>query len=244
MTNIEFSSEFDILYNNIMSNQAPGLSEYEKSVVLTIASEQIVKNYFDPQSNPKGYGFDDSEKRQVDLSSLIRTGSSQNGTIEDVTNSLTITKIDYRSSLYQLPSNILIPIQENIWMNNRQLPYQIVSITAEEYQRVMQRPYKQPLKNQVWRVTQGQSNTMIVEIIPHTNDIIDDYRMRYIKLPEPIILTDLTDWNITIRGKSQESQTDLIEEIHLDVLNRAVEIAKASYQGDLPSIVQLNQRTE
>ena len=29
MTNSEFSNEFDILYNNIMSNQAPGIDEYE-----------------------------------------------------------------------------------------------------------------------------------------------------------------------------------------------------------------------
>jgi hypothetical protein len=37
MTNQEFINEFDILYNNIMSNQAPGLDEYEKSVYLTLA---------------------------------------------------------------------------------------------------------------------------------------------------------------------------------------------------------------
>ena len=30
MTASEFSQEFDILYNNIASNQAPGLTEYEK----------------------------------------------------------------------------------------------------------------------------------------------------------------------------------------------------------------------
>ena len=29
MTNQEFSNEFDILYNNVTSNQAPGLDEYE-----------------------------------------------------------------------------------------------------------------------------------------------------------------------------------------------------------------------
>jgi hypothetical protein len=37
MTNPEFSDEFDIYYNNITSNQAPGLNEYEKSVFLTEA---------------------------------------------------------------------------------------------------------------------------------------------------------------------------------------------------------------
>ena len=37
MTNQEFSNEFDILYNNVASNQAPGLDEYEKAVFLTNA---------------------------------------------------------------------------------------------------------------------------------------------------------------------------------------------------------------
>ena len=36
MTITEFSNQFDVLYNNITSNQAPGLNEYEKSVFLTI----------------------------------------------------------------------------------------------------------------------------------------------------------------------------------------------------------------
>ena len=46
MTNKEFSYEFDILYNNIMSNQAPGLDDYEKSVFLTKAQEEIIINYY------------------------------------------------------------------------------------------------------------------------------------------------------------------------------------------------------
>ena len=37
MTLEEFSNEFDILYNNSMSNAAPGVDEYEKSVFLTKA---------------------------------------------------------------------------------------------------------------------------------------------------------------------------------------------------------------
>ena len=46
MTLEEFSLEFDILYNNITSNQAPGLSELEKSIFLTLAQEAIVKQYY------------------------------------------------------------------------------------------------------------------------------------------------------------------------------------------------------
>lgn len=46
MINPEFSIEFDILYNNISSNKAPGLNEYEKSVFLTKAQEQIVTELY------------------------------------------------------------------------------------------------------------------------------------------------------------------------------------------------------
>ena len=72
MTNQEFSNEFDILYNNIMSNAAPGLDEYEKSVFLTKAQDEILKNYFNPKGNKYTEGFDDSEKRQIDFSMLIK----------------------------------------------------------------------------------------------------------------------------------------------------------------------------
>lgn len=37
MTLQEFSDQFDLLYNNISSDQALGLTEYEKSVFLTKA---------------------------------------------------------------------------------------------------------------------------------------------------------------------------------------------------------------
>ncbi len=77
MTIQEFSDQFDVLYNNIISNQAPGLNEYEKSLFLTKAEKEIVKNYFTAQSkgNNIGQGFDDSAKRQADFSILMKTGS-------------------------------------------------------------------------------------------------------------------------------------------------------------------------
>lgn len=46
MKTSEFSNEFDILYNNISNNAAPGVSEYEKSVFLTMAQEQVIKDVY------------------------------------------------------------------------------------------------------------------------------------------------------------------------------------------------------
>ena len=87
MTIQEFSDQFDVLYNNIMSNQAPGLDEYEKSVFLTKAQDEIIKNYFNPKHNKTVEGFDDSEKRQIDFSQLMR--------VAEVTSPNTISYSDF-----------------------------------------------------------------------------------------------------------------------------------------------------
>ena len=41
-TTTEWRIEFDLLYNNILSDQAPGLNDYERSVILTQAQEEVV----------------------------------------------------------------------------------------------------------------------------------------------------------------------------------------------------------
>jgi len=71
----EFSGQFDLQFNNITSNQAPGLNEHEKSVFATKAEKEVVKNYFSSNSagNTLKEGFDDSAKRQADFSMLLKT---------------------------------------------------------------------------------------------------------------------------------------------------------------------------
>lgn len=105
---IEFSNAFDIYWNNISSNQAPGLDLYEKSSFLTKAQNELVKNYFDPNSkgNSLGKGFDESAIRQMDFSNLLES-------IEKApTNDIPV--IDHRAEVYELPTNIFIIINEEI----------------------------------------------------------------------------------------------------------------------------------
>ena len=75
MTTQEFTDQFDILYNNITSNQAPGLDEYEKSVFLTIAQDDIVKGYYNLKGNKFAEGYGDNPKRDIDFSMLIKVKS-------------------------------------------------------------------------------------------------------------------------------------------------------------------------
>ena len=74
----EMDNMFDVLYNNITSNQAPGLNAYEKSIFLTKGQNELLKNYFNPKSkgNNTQEGFDGSAKRQVDFSMLTTVATT------------------------------------------------------------------------------------------------------------------------------------------------------------------------
>lgn len=318
MTTPEFSNEFDVLYNNVMSNQAPGLDEYEKSVFLTKAQSEILKNYFNPKGNKYGEGFDDNEKRQIDFSNIMRSitltsSSGSTGTINtaeigttdvvvtgvvrksdselidfnkltagtyaisnkttysfeitiativyvitvnsDISavtgsfvitaTSVTINKIDSRSVLYQMPTDIMFILNENLITTGNKL-LTIVPLRFDEYSRLMSKPYKRPLKNQAWRLMNSVSTGKTVEVITNLGDNISLYTIRYVKRPRPIVLVNLADTysNVSINGISTISECELDPILHPEILQRAVELAKAAYTGDIKSSVELGQRNE
>lgn len=328
MTNQEFSNEFDVLYNNIMSNQAPGLDEYEKSVFLTKAQDEIVKNYFNSKGNKYQEGFDGSEKRQIDFSMLIVTEA-----VHEATVSPTPLFPLQHTKLFSIPDRILMFINESLAVERDGVPtyLTVVPLDYKEYNRLMSKPYKRPLKNQAWRILtntttisettstnylsitsilanlkemEGNYNVIyntikdkaitfggttdartvlvdnvtlqkngktgtenilnikdlvmtniksyinvtnstkssVVELIPGPNDTISTYTIRYVKRPRAIILTDLE--GVTLDGITTRQECELDPILHQEILQRAVELAKAAYTGDINSQVQMGQRSE
>lgn len=244
MTTQEFSNEFDVLYNNIMSNQAPGLDEYEKSVFLTKAQLEILKNYFNPKGNKYGQGFDENAKRQIDFSTLITVAKPSQYTPEGG-----YVKFDDRSQLYKMPQDILLMLNEtgiNTVDGVKRL-ISIIPMNYEEYARLMSKPWKQPLKNQGWRLFQSIGGVdFISEVVIKYNSSLTDYKIRYVKRPKPIILANLADEysNVSIEGINTITECELDPILHPEILQRAVELAKSAYTGDLKSSVELGQRSE
>lgn len=138
----EFSTEFDVLFNNITSNQAPGLNEYEKSVFLTKAQSQLINEYFNNRTDGVGGGFDGSQKRQYEFSSLINTVT--------LTPTRSVSKLDERSVTYIFPSDYFLSVNEII--KDGKYQYSIFPITYAEYQTLMLKPYNFPVKRAVWRL--------------------------------------------------------------------------------------------
>ena len=237
MTNQEFSNEFDVLYNNIMSNAAPGLDEYEKSVFLTKAQDEIVKNYFNPKGNKYQEGFDDNEKRQIDFSMIIRTKSYSDFTLalfDNKSNSKRIT----------LDKDIMMFINEfaDVTRGEEVTRLTVIPVSYKEYARLMSKPYKRPLKYQAWRILDTTANNNEAELVIGPRDTLSKYNVRYIKRPQAIILDDLD--GVTLDGKSTKQECELDPILHQEILQRAVELAKAAYTGDINSSVQMGQRSE
>lgn len=245
MTILEFSDQFDVLYSNITSNQAPGLNEYEKSLFLTKAEKEIVKNYFTANSkgNTIGQGFDDSAKRQADFSVLMKVSKCTSATITD--------KIDDRSTAFEYPDDVFIVINESVKVGDT--IKQVIPLRYDEYTRLMSKPFKRPLKNQVWRLinkgdvdTQGKA-TKTVEIIAGPSESVSSYSVRYVRVPAPIIVGNLD--TLSIDGETAVSTKCEIDPIlHEDILQRAVELAKIAWtatgQDNAQMVLQAGQRSE
>lgn len=238
MTNAEFSNEFDVLYNSITSNQAPGLDEYEKSVFLTKAQSDIIREYFNSRVDATNGGFDGSQKRQYDFSGLIKTN------VAALIASTPPAPLNPRAKYYAFPEDYFLSINEGILVGNTDY-YSVISISYADYEKLMQKPYPYPPKKAVWRiftnVIKGTENGNTVskvcaEIIgkfPADTGLV--YKIRYVKKPNPIILVDLSGEGLTIEGKSTKTECELPSQLHKEILEKAVTLAKITYQAGTTS---------
>ncbi len=170
MTKKEFTDGFDLLYNNITSYQAPGLNAYEKSFFLTKAERELVKNRYNPKSNNKQEGFDDTAKRQYDFSTLIR----YNNLLQVSTG---LDKFDFRSKEFLWSDDMFIILNEQLADVETESISVVKPISFDEYDRLMQKPYKYPVKGQVWRLitNQGYSEQVTTNVsLCRTGDISRD----------------------------------------------------------------------
>ena len=241
MTTQEFTDQFDILYNNITSNQAPGLDEYEKSVFLTIAQDDIVKGYYNLKGNKFAEGYGDNPKRDIDFSMLIKVKSysldpndqsAPSG--QEAIHPLPQFDTHMNAVSVEFPTDILFVINEQliVYRDEKRVPLQVVPLNYMEYTRLMSRPYKRPLVNQAWRISNDYDKRRQVDLVPGASDGVYKYIIRYIRRPNKIVL-DLDNWN--------DTPCELDPELHLEILKRAVELAKSAYIGDLTSGISLGQ---
>ena len=375
MTLEEFSTEFDVLYNSITSNAAPGFNDYEKSVLLTLAQEELIKSYFVANNNTTGVGLDGSQKRHYDFSTLIKIKSLKN-IIYDIITARDKVNIPFlkkdTNAVFLIPNDVFLILNEHLIAKDNN--YIVFPISYDTYNLLMSKPFPYPNKRQAWRldssingeiaatkvihvsddkdissknitfesiyhkplnieinikngnflsdfvvvseskeavnITLKLSNTVnnnMVDISDYMFQLMDantlkrkgldkyikplkqdysitsvgkigtykaeipavtdlqgnyknvgifniiyypketpfdtSYKLRYVKVPRPIILSDLTDLELSIRDRREQSTCELPDEMHPEILKRAVELAKAYYIGDLQSQLAIGKKS-
>lgn len=225
MTCEEFSLEFDLLYNNIMSNKAPGLSEYEKSLFLTQAQESIVLDIY---SGKYGDSFERTEETTSYLNQLLKQRTYNNGEFAEG------NKLDTRSVFVTLPEDIWFKTGETATIMDDSYKCQVdglrevmvFPVTQDTLVRTKRSPFRGPNERRILRLDSGKNQ---VELI--SNYEIFTYTVRYLSRPEPIILKELPQ-GLTIGGKSSPQTCLLNTAIHKAILSKAVLIAKSSWESE------------
>lgn len=231
------------------------LDEYEKSVLLTQAQDIILKQYF--QRTSAGEGFDDSARRQTDFSSLITVEdcvAESDATKPKYDDRSLVFKVPVNNAASPATTKVLLILNEKLCIKETPTggtgavvkQCVVVPINYKEYDRQMSKAFSQPLKKQAWRLTQDNDDSnadLYAEIIPtdafntykntevtgKTKEFV--YRMRYLRRPKPIILTNLAqDYqeDLDIDGYKEVSECELNPILHMDILTKAVELAMST----------------
>ncbi len=232
MTTKEFSDEFDTLldsyrainsFGNTSSEVSINLDEYEKSVFLTQAQEELVKKLYNG-FNIDSQSFEDTEESRKYLANFIKTVVITNKTTGK-------TGLSTNSIFYTLPDEVLFITYESVkfdntntptWINGRSAS--VVPVKQDEYFKISNSPYKGPNSRRVLRL---DIDLVVVEILSVYG--IASYTVRYLAKPNPIILTTLTP-NTSINGLTVVTECTMNPILHREILKRAVELA---YQSKL-----------
>lgn len=225
-------------------------------------SYTLVSDKTDKDGKPVYSRTETSVSTPQSTSSYIEAYDSEGNVLKDEGGNILYTKNDgtdisgFGTPLFDtrpnsksitLPSRLMFAINEMVEVNrnNNTVLLQVIPIKFDEYSRLMSKPYKRPLKYQAWRLT---NNDVVnkADIVVGPTDILTKYTIRYVRRPNPIIISNLDD--LTIEGKGDTLACELDPILHEEILQRAVELAKIAWtntgQDNLQAVMQAGQRSE
>ena len=215
----EFSNSFDTLLQPYIAKESfseqnnLAFDEYEKSIFLTKAQEQIVLELYQE--------LEQSEEVRKYLSNLIKTDNYVPVGEQDET----LINNNFKSYKVEISNDILFMIYEQCTLNdeNNCINNKIISVVPtihDDLDKVLKNPFKSPNNRKVIRLDFDNK----IELISKYN--ISNYKVRYLKKPNPIILVKLEDLNIDKKQEVSNGETNPI--LHERIVQRAVQLAVQS----------------
>lgn len=221
----EWSLEFDLLWNNIMSDKAPGVNEYEKSVFLTRAEWGVHVALY---NGKLGDSFEETEELTAYLNSMVSQSECREASgVQHIVSS---------SQVFELPDDCLFRTLEICKVSVDgcgEMDAVVVPVTQDEFWRTWRNPFKGANERRVLRLSFGETESYGsgVEHYNYSELIskypVTSYVVRYLKKPEPIILADLDEWGASIDGQTKPKTCLMPEALHQTILTEAVKLAKA-----------------
>ena len=217
----EFSNSFDTLLQPYIAKESfseqnnLAFDEYEKSIFLTKAQEQIVLELYQE--------LEQSEEVRKYLSNLIKTDNYIPVGEQDET----LINNTFKSYKVEISNDILFMIYEQCTLSdeNNCINNKIVSVVPtihDDLDKVLKNPFKSPNNRKVIRLDFDNK----IELISKYN--ISNYKVRYLKKPNPIILVALED-NLSINnGDTKVSNGETNPILHERIVQRAVQLAVQS----------------
>ena len=220
-------------YGEDSSKATIALNEYEKSVFLTKAQDEIFLNLYNGK-NVYGDYFEGTEELRRYLNNLVRTKVL---TEEDQINYLDTTKLSNDSIIYDIEETTAFITLEQVTLTNtsssvsdkcKEFDATVYPVTQDEYARVKDNPFRGPTRYKVLRLDYGNNERGSlgkIELIPPKGYEIKTYLVKYLVPPRPIILIDLPD-GLTINGNYHSfSECEMNPLLHNLILDRAVALA-------------------
>lgn len=226
----EFSDGFDVLLNSSANKLLFGddttrdnlaFDEYEKSVFLTRSQEELVLNLYNGK-NPYGESFENTEELRRYLSQLVLDTN-----MEPISNIAGVPLgVDTKSKFFTLPDNLWFITYEAVKVGGRDCEeaslMDVVPVTQDEYHRIRRNPFRGANGRRALRLDLSDGVIEIVCKYP-----VESYYIRYLKRPNPIILTDLND-GLSINGFVTTTRCELHSALHQKILEGAVRLALQS----------------
>ena len=223
MTTEEFHNEFNVLYNYVMSNQGFPFDEYEISVLLTMAQNELVMSLY--KGSPiTGVAFEGTEESRRYIANLIKNYiPEEDDSYENLLTSYSKAYDLSKDTLMITNEYAIISKEGDECLNGKRI--KVIPVTQDEVNTLLDNPFRQPNKYRAFRL---DLSTTKVEII---SPLDLEYRVRYLKKPEPIILKDLSSEEVSIDGKTKKATSQLDSSLHEMIVKMAVELAKVSYSN-------------
>lgn len=224
MTNQEFSNEFDILIQSYSSQPTFGITdnlaftEYEKSVFLTRAQEELVIALYNGD-NTNDISFEKTEEVRRYLSSLVKT--------KKLTQVQSDNAISKNSVFFTLPDDVWFITFESVELqsDNKCIDGKIVQVIPtqqDQVHRLRNNPFRGASDNRILRLDSDTNKIELISKYP-----IKEYIIRYLSRPLPIILEDLYD-ELVINNYNTKMECQLNPAFHKTILDKAVRMALIS----------------